>query len=249
MTPSSPTVAESIILHRGASAYAPENTLPAVTLCARAHVRWVETDVRLTADNRLVMIHDDKLDRTTNGRGLVSLHNLEQIRELDAGGWLGPEYQGIQVPTLEEFLDCTIENELNLQVELKEMAGRESELVEAVVTTLKERWPFGKLDLLLSGFSERCLRQLGDLLPDIPRCLALEFVPVDSDKRAREAGVSIIQVQDKCVSDLDLDLIAASPVEYGVAVVNDPERARYLLSRGVQSVLTDRPELLDGGGA
>ena len=246
MPASSPVVTEPILAHRGASACAPENTLAAVRYAAEAGARWIETDVRLTADGGLVMIHDETLDRTTNGRGYVSTHRLEEIRALDAGGWFDADYQGLRVPTLAEFLDCIIEHGLNLQLELKEMSGREEALAEAVIAELKARWPFGKLGLFLSGFSERCLKLVAAHLPGVPRCLALDYVPVDPEARAADTGASIIQVQDLFLCDRDLEAIAASPIEFGVATVNDADRARYLLSSGVQSVLTDEPALLAG---
>ncbi len=82
------------IAHRGASAYAPENTFSAFDKALSLGVDQVELDVHFSEDGHIVVIHDDNLDRTTNGSGPVSGHTLAQLRSLDAGSWFGPEYGG-----------------------------------------------------------------------------------------------------------------------------------------------------------
>ncbi|MCF5284534.1 glycerophosphoryl diester phosphodiesterase, partial [Pseudomonas syringae] len=97
-----PLVRSSLIAHRGAKAYVPENTLLALEKAAECGAEWVEIDVKLTRDGQPVVIHDDLLDRTTNGRGAVVLHDLKAIRTLDAGSWFAPELAGLLAPTFEE---------------------------------------------------------------------------------------------------------------------------------------------------
>ncbi len=245
MTVRTPFVEGKLISHRGASAYRPENTLEAVQIAADMGATWIETDVQFTRDNQLVMIHDATLDRTTNGTGYVAHANLDQIKGLDAGSWMDSRYAGLTVPTLEEFINCIVENGVNLQLELKELTGREKELAVLVCDEIEKRWPFGASKLFFSGFSERCLRYVGERLPEVPRALAMTCVPADPDQLAEEIGMNIMQVQDKFIDEKALQTIAASNVEFGVATVNDPERAKLFLAAGVQQVLTDDPLLLD----
>ena len=94
-----------MIAHRGASGHAPENTLAAFRKAVALGVSFIETDLQLTHDARLVAIHDDTVNRTTNGQGAVHDLTLEEIRKLDAGSWFGSEFTGERVPTLEEILD------------------------------------------------------------------------------------------------------------------------------------------------
>jgi glycerophosphoryl diester phosphodiesterase len=93
-----------VIAHRGASSYVPENTFAAFDLALQMGVRHIELDVQLTSDGHLVVIHDDTVDRTTNGSGLVTRHTLESLRGLDAGSWFGTRFAGECIPLFDEVL-------------------------------------------------------------------------------------------------------------------------------------------------
>ncbi|WP_160115991.1 glycerophosphodiester phosphodiesterase family protein [Candidatus Halocynthiibacter alkanivorans] len=245
MTASLPLVQSGLIAHRGASKYWPENTLESVKAAAGMGVSWIETDVQFTADNQLVMIHDAELDRTTNGCGYVTQADLAAIRKLDAGSWMAPEFSGLQVPTLREFISMICDLGLNLQLELKETKGREAELVDLVCDELEIYWPAETASkIFISGFSERCLRRVAERMPKMPLALALTCVPRNPDQLAEETGVQIIHVNDVFTDEAALETIASSSVEFGVATVNDPVRASQLLAAGVQQILTDDPLLL-----
>src|SRR5436190_11608158 len=88
------TPAFMVIAHRGASSYAPENTLAAFDLALQMWVRHIELDVYFSSDVHIVVIHDDTVDRTTNGAGPVTRHTLAALRELDAGSWFGAQFAG-----------------------------------------------------------------------------------------------------------------------------------------------------------
>jgi glycerophosphoryl diester phosphodiesterase len=98
------TAAVMVIAHRGASSYAPENTLAAFDLALQMGVRHIELDVALTSDSHTVVIHDDKVDRTTNGCGLVTSHTLAALQQLDAGSWFGAQFEGERIPSFDEVL-------------------------------------------------------------------------------------------------------------------------------------------------
>jgi glycerophosphoryl diester phosphodiesterase len=93
------------IAHRGASGYAPENTRAAFELAIEMGADAIETDVRLTADGAIVLIHDDTVDRTTDGHGSVADHTLAELRALDAGSWFDPAFAGERIMTLDELID------------------------------------------------------------------------------------------------------------------------------------------------
>ncbi|MGC2313902.1 MAG: glycerophosphodiester phosphodiesterase family protein, partial [Candidatus Acidiferrales bacterium] len=93
-----------VIGHRGAPAYAPENTMASFRRAVELGATFIETDLRLSHDAQFVAMHDATLDRTSNGRGLVRDFTLAQLRELDAGSWYGPKFAGEKIPTLEEIL-------------------------------------------------------------------------------------------------------------------------------------------------
>jgi glycerophosphoryl diester phosphodiesterase len=109
-----------IAAHRGGCSHYPENTLAAFAAAARVRVQQIEFDVRRCASGEIVVLHDASVDRTTDGEGLVSEHYLESLRELDAGSYMGPEFRGERIPTLDEVLEVLPRNVwLNIQLKLK----------------------------------------------------------------------------------------------------------------------------------
>lgn len=237
-----PIVDSPIIAHRGASSETPENTLIAVERAAQLGATWIETDVRLTGDGGLVMVHDDTLDRTTSGSGRVATQATSDICALDAGSWFASDFADQRVPDLRAFLQCVLDCGLSLQLELKENSGLEPELVAAVVEELLKTWPLGDRPLFLSSFSERILALCAEALRDVPRALATEFLPKDPAARLSEAKAQILHVQTAVTPPVDLSPF--SDLEIGVATINDAETARAFLSAGAAHVLPDHVDLL-----
>ncbi len=110
-----------VAAHRGDSKYYPENTIPAFKSALRKKADMVETDLHMTSDGELIIMHDHTVDRTTDGTGLIREKTLEQIRNLDAGSWKSAEFKGELVPTFTEFLNLFKDNEEMLfNIELKD---------------------------------------------------------------------------------------------------------------------------------
>jgi glycerophosphoryl diester phosphodiesterase len=157
-----------IIAHRGASGYAPENTMAAFARAVEMGATEVETDVSLTRDGQLLLLHDDTLDRTTNGAGLPEDFTLAQLKEFDAGSWSDPrlswdrDYRGEKLITLDELLDA-FGPSLTYHVELKKpMPG----LVERVVEAVKDRNLVANV-FIFAVENEAGLKQALQLAPDI----------------------------------------------------------------------------------
>src|SRR5437867_11693182 len=127
----------SIIGHRGAADYAPENTLEGIREAARRGARWVEFDTKLTGDGVVILMHDDTLDRTTNGRGAVAGTAFHDIGLLDAGSWFGPAWRGVRVPRLADVLALLVELDMQANIEIKPCTGREVETAQAVVEDVR----------------------------------------------------------------------------------------------------------------
>ena len=106
--------------HRGDRLHCPENTMAAFRAAVEMGCDAIETDVRMTKDGHLILIHDRDVERTTNGKGFVDEMTLEEIRALDAGGWKDPKFAGEPIPTVEEFLEYVSETDLLINWELKE---------------------------------------------------------------------------------------------------------------------------------
>src|SRR3954468_23083058 len=123
-----------VIAHRGASGHAPENTLAAFRRAVALGATFIETDLQLSRDARFVAIHDDTVNRTTNGQGKVHDLSLAELRRLDAGSWFGSEYAGERIPTLEEILEFSKKNDVVFYLELKPTGawGGEHALISAL---------------------------------------------------------------------------------------------------------------------
>src|SRR5205085_4482311 len=108
-----------VIAHRGASGHAPENTMAAFRKAVALGATFIEAELQLSRDAQFVAIHDEKVNRTTNGRGSVHELALAELRELDAGSWFGSEFAGERIPTLEEILEFSKKNDVVFYLELK----------------------------------------------------------------------------------------------------------------------------------
>ncbi len=162
-----------IIGHRGACGYAPENTLKSIKTAADMGCTWVELDVKLTKDDVAIIFHDDELDRTTNGSGLVMNATYEEIKQLEAGSWFADSFAGIKIPTLEETLELLIDLDLGLNLEIKPCAGREIVTAEAALDILSRYWD--ETDkLLISSFSHVSLETAKEMAPEWHRGLLLD---------------------------------------------------------------------------
>lgn len=122
-----------IVAHRGLSSEAPENTFDSFDLAVSNGIEYIEFDVQLTKDNQVVIIHDDTVDRTSNGKGFVIQKTLNQIKKLDFGSWFSGNFKYSKIPTFEELLNRY--KDINLVVEIK---GKESELVSQVLKIISD---------------------------------------------------------------------------------------------------------------
>jgi len=153
-----------ILAHRGDSANAPENTLAAFRLAYENGADGIELDVMLSADQKLVVIHDDTLDRTSNGHGKVGDASYDSLRELDAGGWFDPKFKGEPIPLLDEVF-AEFGGKFLINVELKNYKTPKDNLTDLVVALVKKH---GLSDsVLLSSFNIRNLLRAKSLAPEI----------------------------------------------------------------------------------
>jgi glycerophosphoryl diester phosphodiesterase len=138
-----------VISHRGANREAPENTLPAFRRSLALGVDGFENDVHLTKDGRLVVCHDDTIDRTSNGTGLIADHTFAQLRSLDFGGWFAPEFAGTQIPSLEEFYELCGGLKI-VNVEIKRAPDGSTAAAAGVIRMAKDYGLFERL--IISSF-------------------------------------------------------------------------------------------------
>jgi glycerophosphoryl diester phosphodiesterase len=242
-----------IIGHRGAAAAAPENTLESLREAKRQGATWVEVDAKLTADNHVILLHDDLLDRTTSGKGAAAQATFDEIRALDAGSWLAPNWAGVKVPTLEETVRELIGLGLNCNFEIKPCPGREHVTAELVIRELQRLWPAqgstGGEKLLISSFAYDSLHVAYALAPEFPRAVLVEEVP--GNWRDLCSGVAAIAINPwhKTLTPEWTKAIKRTGLKILTYTVNETPRARELFDWGVDAVFSDVPgQLIDALG-
>jgi glycerophosphoryl diester phosphodiesterase len=243
------TVLPPVIGHRGAAACAPENTLAGLRKAKALGCRWVEFDVRLTADSRPVLLHDDRLERTTNGRGRVSALTFAAVRRHDAGKWFHSSFAGERVPSLEEALMLLAELGLGANVELKAARGKEAATGAVVAELLARSWRADPALLLISSFQRCALAAARDRAPHIARGILFRRVPKNWRNVAAGLGCVTIHADHQRLRPAVLAEIRRAGYPLVAYTVNDPERAKMLFDFGVKSVFSDVPDRLHGAAA
>ena len=230
-----------VIGHRGASAYAPENTLAAFRLAAEQGADAVELDAKLSADGQVVVIHDQTVDRTTNGIGQVCDLTLAQFKSLDAGTFFAPQFAGETVPTLAEVFE-TVGKRVLINVELTNYANPTDNLVARVCELvrnfhLEER-------ILFSSFHPLNLLRARRNLPEVPcAILAMPGRPGWWARSFLMEGISAEAV-NPYFQDITAQYLhhqARKGRKTNAWTVNDREEMQRLVQAGANGLITDDP--------
>ena len=233
-----------VIGHRGAAECAPENTLAGLRKAKELGCHWVEFDVRLTADGHLILLHDERLERTTNGWGKAALMPLATVRRFDAQHRFGDDYREERVPTLVEAVRVLGELGIGANIELKAARGRAAETGAATAALLSRMWPPDLPTPLISSFLQDALSAVQACAPAIARGLLFRGVPGNWRVRAERVGCATIHADHRRL----YPALVAEIREAGYAVlaytVNDSTRAQALFGWGVTSVFSDVPHII-----
>ena len=233
-----------IVGHRGNSSVAPQNTLAAFEAAWRAGADCIEMDVQLTADGRVVVIHDDTVDATTDGTGAVSGFTLDAIRGLDAGRWFSPAFAGQRVPTFDEVVAFLRRREIDLLLELKDAWSTDD---VALCTEPLLAAGLGSR-VVVQSFEVSTVAALRDAAPELRRGLLLEAVPDDLDDLADELDVLTVN-PDGALLVAHPTFVArrhAAGQEVAVWTLDEPWEWQTAERLGVDAVITDCPDRLRG---
>ncbi len=233
-----------VIGHRGACAYAPENTLASIHAAADLGVEWVEMDVKLTRDHVPVIFHDDDLSRCTSGSGLVADTDFRDIRELDAGAWFGESFMGEKIPTLEEALNAVIDRGLGLNLEIKPCPGREVETAEIALDFATRIWPDDAPPPLISSFSHVSLENAMDMMGEWPRGLLIDDYFEQWQDIAAHLDAHTININGRTLTPERLEEYLSPGKPVLAYTINDPAMARELLEAGITGVFSDCPDII-----
>lgn len=232
-----------VIGHRGAAAQAPENTLAGLRLAKALGAAQVEFDVRLTGDGEPVLMHDARIERTTDGHGAVAELSFAEIERRDAGGWFAREFRGERVPHLVEAVKLLGRLDMGAVIELKPAPGAAARLAQAVAAVLAACWPAHLSPPLVSSFDAEALAAAREAMPAVARALVLGAVPGDWRARATALGAAALHLDHRA---LDAAAVAAVTAELPLCAytVNEAQRARDLAAWGVAGIFTDCPDLI-----
>ena len=247
------------VAHRGASGYAPEHTIASYKLGEEMKGDYIEIDLQMTKDGKLIAMHDESVDRTTNGTGLVKNYTLQQLKELDAGSWFNekypdkakPAYEGMKVPTLEEVIQ-TFGKDARYYIETKSpdvYPGMEEELLRILekynLTGVNER----SSKVLIQSFSQESLLKMHELDPNLPliQLISYKEPATISEEELKElneyavgVGMSASKIDESYVQQVRNAGLLIHPY-----TVNEKEDMARLLDWGVTGMFTNYPDRLN----
>jgi glycerophosphoryl diester phosphodiesterase len=230
-----------IFAHRGSSAHAPENTIAAFKLAIDQGADAIELDAKLSLDGEVVVIHDQTVDRTTNGTGRVGRLLLEDLRRLDAGQFFANQFSGEKIPTLLEVLE-TVGEKLFINIELTNYSSANDVLVERVTTLVKERGL--QKSVMFSSFNPFNLSKIKKLLPECPVAILALGGLAGWPARSFIGRWFSPGILHPCLTDLSAALIEREHKRgrrIHVWTVNDPVDLTNVFLWGVDGVFTDDP--------
>jgi glycerophosphoryl diester phosphodiesterase len=234
-----------VIAHRGASGHAPENTLAAFKRAIALGATFIETDLQLSRDARFVAIHDETVNRTTNGQGRVHDLTLVDLRRLDAGSWFGSEFTGERIPTLEEILEFSKKHDVVFYLELKPSGswGGEHALIGALRTSREIA------RAVVISFDAGILEALRKIEPTLMTGLLFDGQIDRPIERAVEVGARQLAVRGDLVTPALLADARKKDLQVVCWTVNQPAHMRLLIEAGVDGIMTDYPDRLVATGA
>jgi glycerophosphoryl diester phosphodiesterase len=232
------TATVMVIAHRGASSYAPENTLAAFDLALQMGVRHIELDVALTSDSHTVVIHDDKVDRTTNGCGLVTSHTLAALWELDAGSWFGAQFEGERIPAFDEVL-TRYNGRVHIHTEIK---GKSPSLSERTADLIRKHGMEGQVTV--TSFQSVRLEEMHAYAPELPTGWLVRELSEAIFAQAHAIGVSqLCPRADMVTPELVHRLHAEGFIARAWGVTTE-ELMQRLVQAGVDGMTVNFPDKL-----
>lgn len=233
-----------MIAHRGASAYAPENTIAAFDEALQKGCSFLEFDVMLSQDGIPFVFHDDSLKRTTRTKGMFATKNASELKNLDAGKWFSRKFKNEPIPSFESVLKWMIKNDVQANIEIKPTKGTTKQTATTVLTYINKYWPHDKIMPLLSSFDHEALTICRQLSPEVPIGLLLDKWNNNWHQVAKELDCYSIHLGKHIARRARIEEIKSHGYQLYVYTVNRKRKARSLLNLGVDAVFSDYPDLI-----
>ncbi len=226
--------------HRGASAYAPENTLPSFRLAVEMGADGIECDIHLTKDGRFVVCHDHTVDRTSSGSGEIADLTLAEIKALDFGSKFDAKFTGIQAPTLEEMLDVVrVMKVINIEIKrFEHPMGLDASL--NLFYSILEKYGIVKRTIV-SSFDKIALKRLKELHGDVYTCLLYDRMKSPA-ATAQKLGCSAIHPYYGFLSKRTVISAHNRGMKVNCWTVDDADEVTYMIRLGCDGIITNRPD-------
>lgn len=235
---------DQLIGHRGIAALAPENTMASFRLAASQKVSWIEFDVRLTKDNELIIFHDDRLERTTNGKGFVYDHNLSELLNLDAGAWFAPHFAGETIPVFSEAFTELLHLGLQCNIEMKFPPNPSATHIETLATKLCQ--VLKKVGLiqafpLISSFEWQALEWVRREFPNAPIGFLTEACSAELIAEVAKTPNAALHCHYQGLTTELLNMAHRAQVPILTYTVNEANIANHLFNQRVFGIFSDNP--------
>jgi glycerophosphoryl diester phosphodiesterase len=227
------------IAHRGGGALAPENTIAALRMGLQMGYAAVEFDVKLSRDNVAILLHDDTLERTSDGAGPAAAHDYAALAALDAGSWFGPAFRGEPIPRLADVARLCLPHGVAANIELKPCPGRERATGRLVAAEAARLWRGQALAPLLSSFSFAALEAARAAAPALPCGWLVEHWPPDWRARLAALGGVALHCDQALLTEARVAEVRQAGFGLLAYTVNQAARAAELLAWGVDGIITD----------
>ncbi|MDA8125688.1 MAG: glycerophosphodiester phosphodiesterase family protein [Deltaproteobacteria bacterium] len=233
-----------VTAHRGFSGRAPENTLAAFRAAIDAGCDMIELDVHLSRDREVVVIHDDDLSRTTDGRGKVADHVFAALRRLDAGGWFAPSFAGERIPSLIEVLELA-RGRILLNIELK--AGKTlpyspEELADRTLAACEKAGLLAQI--LFSSFAPAALDRIRERHPALPVALITANPWTSPEEPGQGKRYPTLSCRSATLNEANIGRAHAAGIRVHAWTVNAPQAMKRFIALGVDGIITNRPDRL-----
>lgn len=233
-----------IIGHRGASGYAPENTIASFEKALSLGCKFIEFDVMCSVDGEPFIFHDDSLRRTTNGKGILGQVDSKYLQELDAGSWFSRQFKGEKIPHFKDVLKWLAFSDMQANIEIKPYAAAVEQTTVAVLSHINRYWPSGKELPLVSSFEWDALVLCRSIAPEMPIGLLLHEWDEKWLQKAKQLDCYSVHFNRKILTEERVRAVKEQGYVVCSYTVNRKRQANKLFSWGVDAVFSDYPDLL-----
>ena len=228
--------------HRGASGYYPENTLISFEKAIEMSCGGIETDVQLTKDGVLVLIHDEKINRTTNGTGWIKDYSYKKLSKLDAGSWMSKEFHEERIPTAEELISLVKSKDIIINFELKNGIVHYEGMEEKIIDLIHKHNMQNKV--ILSSFNHYSMVKCKEICREIKTGVLYEESLYKPYAYAKTTRANAIHPNYNVIDEEIVRESKAAGIDVNIYTVNDEKHMRQFVNMKVDGIITNYPDKL-----